>query len=138
MRYLGIDYGRRRLGLAVSDEDAILASPLPTYARRSETRDLKYLQRLVSERGVTGIVIGLPLNMNGSRGEMVEEVDGFAEQLERETGVTVDVFDERLTTQEAERVLVEADLSRKRRRKLRDSVAAVLILQGFLDRRRAS
>jgi putative Holliday junction resolvase len=135
MRILGIDYGRRRLGLAVSDEEGVLASPVSTYRRRSERQDLAYLVTLVAERGIGTIVVGLPLNMDGSLGGMAEEVAVFAERLKSLTNVPVVWFDERLTTQEAERVLVEADLSRKRRRPLRDALAATLILQGFLDRR---
>lgn len=133
MRILGIDYGRRRLGIALSDEGEILASPLLVYKSHGLERDLDFLIRLIAEREVERIVLGLPLNMDGSRGEMAEEVLSFAETLHEKSGLPVDTFDERLTTTEAERVLVQADLSRKRRKKLRDSLAAVLILQGYLE-----
>jgi putative Holliday junction resolvase len=136
MRVLGIDYGRRRIGLALSDEAGILASPLPTYVRgRSEDRDIGALKRLIERHGVSAIVVGLPLNMNGSRGEMAREAEAFADRIQQATGLPVESFDERLTTREAERVLLEADLPRRRRKELRDSLSAVLILQGHLARR---
>jgi putative Holliday junction resolvase len=136
MRILGIDYGRRRLGLALSDEEGILASPLPVHERRNEEEDLAFLSRLVSERKVARIVLGLPLNMDGSCGEMTKETLSFAETIRECTHLPVVTFDERLTSIEAERVLVQADLSRKRRKNLRDSLSAVLILQGYLESQR--
>ena len=139
MRVLGIDYGRRRIGLALSDEEGILASPLPTYVReRSEARDIAALSSLIDKHGVTAVVIGLPLNMNGSRGEMAREAEAFADRIRQETALPVEPFDERLTSSEAERVLLEADLPRHRRSELRDSLSAVLILQGHLDRQNSS
>ncbi len=136
MRALGIDYGRRRLGLAISDEGGILASPLPVYERRGEKEDLTFLSNLISERKAGRIVLGLPLNMDGSSGEMADEVIAFAAALREESGLPVFTFDERLTSIEAERVLVQANLSRKRRKGLRDSLSAVLILQGYLESQR--
>jgi len=135
MRILGIDYGRRRIGLALSDEGGILASPLPTYVRgRSRERDLVALTALIDQRGVTAVVVGLPLNLDGSRGEMAQEAEEFADRIQQKTGLPVEMFDERLTSREAERVLLEANLSRRRRKSLRDSLSAVLILQGHLNR----
>ena len=139
MRVLGIDYGRRRIGLALSDEEGILASPFPIYVRgRSEARDIAALTSLIDKHGVEAVVVGLPLNMNGSRGEMAREAAAFADRIRQETALPVELFDERLTSSEAERVLLEADLSRRRRKDLRDSLSAVLILQGHLDRRNSS
>lgn len=139
MRVLGIDYGRRRIGLALSDEAGVLASPLPTYVRgQSEARDIAALASLIDKHGVTAIVVGLPLNMDGSHGEMAREAEAFADRIRQETALPVGLFDERLTTTEAERVLLEADLPRRRRRELRDSLSAVLILQGHLDRQDSS
>jgi putative Holliday junction resolvase len=137
MRVLGIDYGRVRLGLALSDDDGVLASPLPARRRARLDQDLDSLADLVTERQVGQVVVGLPKNMNGSLGEMALEAATFARALEERLVVPVISFDERLTTREAERVLVEADLSRARRRTLRDSLAAVLILQAYLEARRA-
>lgn len=136
MRILGIDYGTRRLGLSLSDEDEILASPLPVRVRTTLTNDLGFLADLVRREMVSTIVLGLPLNMNGSCGEMARAVQDFADELRRVCNVPVVLFDERLTTSEAERVLVQADISRKKRRNLRDGLAAVLILQGYLDSQR--
>ena len=137
MRLLGIDYGRKRLGLALSDEGGILASPLPARIRsRSETDDIAFLKDLTRERGVERIVVGLPLNMDGSSGEMAEEALRFAALLEEEIGIPVATIDERLTSVEADRVLIEGGFSRQRRKGLRDSLAAVLILQAYLDRLR--
>ena len=136
MRTLGIDYGRKRLGLALSDEDGILASPLSVYQRRDIDRDLAFLADLVVEKGVRRIILGLPRNMDGSLGEMAQEVLAFVAVLKEKTDLPVDTFDERLTSAEAERVLIQADLSRRRRKNLRDSLAAVLILQGYLESRK--
>jgi len=137
MRILGIDYGTRRLGLAVSDEDEIVVSPLPILHRsRSSNRDLMALRALIREREIASIVVGLPLNMDGSHGEMARNAEAFANELRKRTRLPVMCYDERRTTQEAERVLLEADLPRKHRKELRDSVAATFILQAYLDEHR--
>jgi len=133
MRILGIDYGHKRLGLALSDEGETLASPLPVYQRRDTKEDHAFLAQLVEEKEVGQIVVGLPRNMDGSLGEMVQKVLAFVDALKEKTHLTVDTFDERLSSAEAERVLIQADLSRKRRKTLKDSLAAVLILQGYLE-----
>ncbi len=139
MRVLGIDYGRRRIGLALSDEEGILASPLPTYVRgRSEERDIARLATLIARHGATAVAVGLPLNMDGSRGEMARAAEAFADRIQKKTALPVELFDERLTSSEAERVLLEANLPRRRRKELRDSLSAVLILQGHLDRLNSS
>jgi len=134
MRTLGIDYGRKRLGLALSDENGILASPLSVYQRRDLEGDLSSLDRLVKEKGAGNIIIGLPLNMDGSKGKMAMEVLSFSDRLSKKLELPVFTFDERYTSLEAERVLQEASLSRKQRKTARDSLAAVLILQGWLDK----
>ena len=133
MRILGIDYGHKRLGLALSDEGETLASPLPVYQRRDTKEDHAFLAQLVEEKEVGQIVVGLPRNMDGSLGEMAKEVLTFVETLKKKTHLPIDTFDERLSSAEAERVLIQANLSRKRRKTLRDSLAAVLILQGYLE-----
>jgi len=133
MRILGIDYGKKRLGLALSDEEETLASPLSVYQRRDLDRDLAFIAHLVDEKNVGRVVVGLPRNMDGTLGEMAQEVLAFVETLKKKTDLPIDTFDERLSTAEAERVLIQADLSRKRRKTLRDSLAAVLILQGYLE-----
>ena len=136
MRILGIDYGRKRIGLAISDETETLASPLPVHRRqRTLNHDLWTLKRLIASQGISRFVIGLPLNMDGSQGEMAEEALTFAAQLSQLTELPFDPVDERRTSAEAERVLIQGDVSRKKRRELRDGLAAVLILQSYLDRR---
>ena len=133
MRVLGIDYGQKRLGLALSDEEGILASPLDPYSRRILDEDLDFLAALAKEKQVRQIVVGLPRNMNGSLGEMAKEVLAFVATLKEKIHIPAVTFDERLSSTEAERVLIQADLSRKRRKTLRDGLAAVLILQGYLE-----
>lgn len=134
MRILGIDYGRRRIGLAVSDEAEFLARPLDPYQRTHSLRkDLEYLARLAREFETATIVVGLPLNMDGSKGEMAVEVEEFVSQLQELVKIDIIVSDERLTSAEAERVLLEGDVKRKDRKRLRDGLAATLILQGYLD-----
>jgi putative holliday junction resolvase len=136
MRVLGIDYGRRRIGLAISDEAQFLARPLePFYRTHSLAKDLASITRLARDLGAGTVVVGLPLNMDGSKGEMALEVEAFVTRLNESSGFDVLVFDERLTSSEAERVLLEGDVKRKDRKRLRDGLAATLILQGFLDSR---
>ena len=137
MRILGIDYGSRRLGLALSDPLGITAQPLDTLERRSLAQDLARLSGIAAEREVTLVVIGLPTNLDGSPGALWEEAEGFRVRLEKELDLPVEGRDERLTTAEAERLLVEADLSRRRRRQVIDKMAATLILQSYLDARRS-
>ena len=135
MRVLGIDYGRQRLGLALSDEGAVLASPLPLHTRRRDPdADLRDLTKLFERKQVSRAVVGLPLHMDGSAGEMAAEASAFAGRLSAATGVPVDLLDERLTTVEADRVLREGNVPRARRGALRDGLAAVQILQCYLDR----
>jgi len=136
MRALGIDYGRVRLGLALSDPDGILASPLPTLPRsRRASDDFHRIAGLAREHGVARIVVGLPLLMDGTSGTMATEAKAFADQVARRTRLPVDLFDERLTSSEAERAMLEGNLSRERRKELRDGLAAVLILQAYLETR---
>jgi len=138
VRILGIDYGSRRLGLALSDPLGITAQPLATLERRSVREDLTRLSGIAAEREVTQAVIGLPTNLDGSPGALWKEAEGFRARLEKELDLPVDGWDERLTTVEAERLLVSADLSRRRRRQVIDKMAATLILQSYLDARRSS
>jgi putative Holliday junction resolvase len=133
MRILGIDYGRVRLGLALSDPDGILASPLPTLPRsRRASDDFHRIAGLAREHGVARIVVGLPLLMDGTSGTMANEAKTFADQVALHSRLPVDLFDERLTSSEAERAMLEGDLSRERRKELRDGLAAVLVLQAYL------
>jgi putative pre-16S rRNA nuclease len=133
-RIIGIDYGSVRMGLAMSDETRTIAGGLEVYRRRGEAQDIAHLAAIVVQHAAELVVLGLPYNMDGSLGPKAEEVLRFKSALERAIPCPVVTIDERLTTVEAERVLLEGDLSRAKRRDLRDQVAAVLILQHYLDR----
>ena len=134
-RILAVDLGERRIGLALSDPQGLLASSRRVYLRRNIDEDLEYLRRLGEEEGIGEVVLGLPENMDGSLGEQAERALEFKRLLEERLGLPVALLDERLTTAEAERVLIEADLSRRKRKRLRDGLAAALILQAYLDQR---
>jgi len=132
-RIIGIDYGQRRVGIALSDPLGITAQP-KAQVDRSEA--LSRIARLVAEEAVVEVVVGLPLSMDGTESDITREVRVFVEQLEAALPVPVVVSDERLTTRLVERMLVEeADLSRAKRKKNRDKLAAVIILQGYLNAR---
>ncbi|MFN3476960.1 MAG: Holliday junction resolvase RuvX [Candidatus Methylomirabilales bacterium] len=134
-RVLGIDLGERRIGLALSDELGFTAQGLPTLSRLSFEEDLAALGEIIRRYEVQEVVIGCPRNMDGTFGEEAEKASAFARELERALGVRTVLWDERLTTKAAERLLLEASLRRRKRRQVVDQVAAVLILQGFLDAR---
>ena len=131
MRILGIDYGEKRLGLAVSDESGWLALPLKTIIRNGQ--ELKEISEIVKNRAVKKIVLGLPLKMDGSPSKMVQQVKMFGEQLTEVTNVPVDYSDERLTTKEVERRLIEFDFSRNKRQKIQDQLSACVLLQTYLE-----
>ncbi len=131
---LGIDVGAKTLGLAISDDSASVALPLRTVTRRGLRRDLDALAEVVETRGVRRAVVGWPLNLDGSPGAMDEEAEVVRAKLAERCGIVVDRYDERMSTVAAERVLIEADVSRKRRKKVVDKLAATLILQSYLDR----
>jgi len=137
MRILGIDYGDRRVGLAVSDEGGLIASGLPTFQRKSTDGPLiDHVRRLVEQYEVERIVVGLPLNMDGSIGPRARLTTEFANRLRNVLGLDVVTWDERLTSEQADRLMLDADLSRARRKKKRDAIAAHLILQSYLDAKR--
>ena len=135
MRILGLDYGENRIGVAVSDELGFTAQGLETYTRRGRRADLNYLAAKAGSYGVELIVVGLPLNMNGSRGPAVEAAEGFGRALSQRAGLPVAFVDERLTTTAAERELKSLDMSRRRRKMVIDRTAAAFILQVYLDRK---
>jgi putative Holliday junction resolvase len=134
-RILGIDPGSKTLGVAVSDELHLTAHALPNIPARPAFKALEALKKLVLDYTIREIVVGLPMNMDGSIGPSAEAAQRFARSLEAFLPGGVRMIDERLTTVQAERALLGADLTRARRRGLRDRVAAVLILQGYLDSR---
>ncbi len=133
-RYLGIDFGTKRIGVAVSDELGLTAQPLPTLEPSTDEAAVRAIRGLMDQYGVLEIVMGLPKNMNGTLGPSAERALAFARRLEESVPVKVTMWDERLTSMAAERLLIEADLSRAKRKRHVDQMAAALILQGFLDR----
>ena len=135
MRIMALDIGDRTIGVACSDEGLILASPVETIQRRGQKADSIRVDTLVKERGVSRVIAGLPLTLRGDAGPQSVKVKEFVETLRRRLKVPVEMWDERLTTREAERILVAADMSRARRKQVIDQMAAVLILQTFLDAR---
>lgn len=133
-RVLALDLGRRRIGLAISDPLGITAQGLPTLERRNKRADLEALRRLASEYNVELILVGHPLHMSGRAGVQAESAAAFGEELRRRLGHDVLLWDERLTTAEAQRVLRESGVSLAKRTAAIDRLAAVLLLQNYLDR----
>lgn len=133
MRTMGLDVGEKRIGIAVSDPMGWTAQSHSVLNRKQNTADLKYLEQLRQELGVEKIIIGYPRNMNGTIGPKALEIEEFAEQLRQYTKVAIEFWDERLSTRSAERILLEADISRSKRKKIIDKLAAAHILQGYLD-----
>jgi putative holliday junction resolvase len=129
MRILGIDHGTRRIGLALSDELGFTAQPLPFVDADKPQR----IAEIVRTRGVTKIVVGLPRNMDGSYGPSADAARHLVEQLKALVSVSIETWDERLTTSQANRVLIEGNVSRARRKEKIDSMAAQLLLQSYLD-----
>ena len=140
---LGVDYGRARIGLAIASQSARLAMPLATLERINRNEDMRRLRELVREHGVKQVVVGLPLLLDGTRGEMAEEAERFAQRVRKQIGVPIEMQDERLTSWEAERLLEEEfgkkyrdEAEKKKRTAIEttsvDSVAATVILREFL------
>jgi len=146
LRILALDYGRARIGLAIGNTEAGLAQPLGTLDRINRNEDMRRLRELVREHGVQQIVVGLPLRLDGTRGDMAEEASHFGQRVHKQMGLPVEMVDERLTSWEAERLLEEQQgrtihaASSKQRKKENpklgvDAMAAALILKEYLDRR---
>ncbi len=136
MRILGLDYGSKTVGVAVSDPLGLTAQGVETIWRKQENKlrqTLARIEELISEYQVERIVLGYPKNMNNTIGERAEKSLEFQQMLERRTGLPVIMWDERLTTVEAERTLMEASVRRENRKQYMDKLAAVFILQGYLD-----
>jgi len=137
MRILGLDIGRKRIGVALSDELGITAQGLKTIERTSEDQSLKEIKGIVTEFNIKEIIAGLPLNMNGTKGPGTDEVVKFTDKLKEMIDRPVKMWDERLTTMEAERLLISSDISRKKRKGKKDRIAAQLILQSYLSYRKS-
>lgn len=136
MRVLGLDYGTKTVGVAVSDALMITAQPVETITRKSANKlrqTLARIEAIVEEYEVEKLVLGYPKNMNNTIGERAEACEAFKEDLERRTGLPVILWDERMTTVESERVLMAGGVRRENRKAVIDQMAAVLILQGYLD-----
>jgi putative Holliday junction resolvase len=136
MRILGIDLGDKRIGLALSDPMGWTAQGLDVIAGAGGTsNDIKRIREVVARHEVEKVIVGLPRNMDGSDGPRAEKARSFAQRLSKSLGLPVELWDERLTTVEAQKRLIEVDMSRARRRQVIDQAAAVLILQNYLDAR---
>ena len=136
MRFLGLDIGEKTIGVAVSDELGWTAQGLTTIQRTSIRKDIEEVLRLAETYNVKGIVVGMPLRFDGSASQQTYLVHNFIERLTRDTDTPVHTWDERLSTVAVERVLIDADMSRKRRKKVVDKLAAAYILQGYLESQR--
>ena len=135
-RIMGLDVGDKTIGVAVSDLMGLTAQGVKTIKRVGKKKDIEALKEIIKERQVNKIVSGLPKNMNGTLGPPGEKVIKFCELLEEETGIKIEYWDERLSTVAAERTLIQGNVRRENRKGVIDMVAAVIILQGYLDRQR--
>jgi len=134
-RILALDMGSKRIGLAVTDPLGITAQGIQTMQRKNKRGDLRQLSRLVAEYEIKEIVVGLPLHMSGDASQKSQEASDFAGELRQEFGIPVHLWDERLTSTQANRLLRETDMSIQQRRQAVDKLAATLVLQSFLEAR---
>ncbi|MBN1823796.1 MAG: Holliday junction resolvase RuvX [Endomicrobiales bacterium] len=133
-RFMGIDYGSKRIGIAVSDILGVTAAPLVVVEKTGRDEDVKKIADIIMEKTVGTVVFGLPYNMDGTDGSLVPEIRSFAAKIGELSKAEIKFVDERLTTLQAERMLVEeADVSREKRKQVRDKISASIILQSFLD-----
>jgi putative holliday junction resolvase len=135
-RILGLDVGARRIGIAISDPLGITAQGLETLHRGNKKHDLHYFYKLIRDYDVKEIVVGLPLRMSGAEGTQAQKIQAFADDLRKQFKLPVHLWDERLTSAEANRLLRETDLSIEKRGQAVDRMAAILILQSWMDSRR--
>jgi putative Holliday junction resolvase len=137
-RLLGLDYGTRRVGLAVSDDDQRLAVPLETYTRRTRDQDARHLNTVIGDYRIIALVVGLPLHMGGEEGQKAAEARRFGAWAREVAGLPIAFWDERLSTALADEHLASANLNPKKRKLLRDKIAAQIMLQSYLDSREQS
>ncbi len=133
-RIAGIDYGHVRIGIAISDPDRTIASPLENYDSRGRDQDARRFRRLVDEEGIVLFVVGLPIHLDGRESEKSLEARAFGQWLGETTGIPVEFFDERFTSREAEQLLQAAELTKQRRKKRLDMLAAQIMLSAYLER----
>ena len=138
IRVLGLDVGDRRIGMAISDELGITAQGLTQLERRNRKADMAAIQEIIRTYAIRRIVVGMPWNMNGSYGPQATKTERFIQLLEQACHVPCIPWDERLTTQQSERLLIAANLRRHKRKAVRDKIAAQLILQNYLDYQRTT
>ncbi|MDD5424302.1 MAG: Holliday junction resolvase RuvX [Candidatus Omnitrophica bacterium] len=134
MRVLGLDFGEKRIGVAVSDPLGIIAQGVTVIERKNIEEDLKAINAIISEYGAESIVVGMPINMDGTKGKSADKVAEFVELLKASAGIPVATYDERLSTKESEKFLISSDVSRRKRKNVIDKVAAQLILESYLER----
>lgn len=134
MRILGLDVGSKTIGVAISDPLGWTAQGITTIRRTNKEKDIEEIKNLCNTYGVETIVVGLPKNMNGSIGEAGERVLALSELIGESTNIKIEMWDERLTTVAAHKAMLESDMSRGKRKKIVDKIAATYILQGYLDR----
>ncbi len=131
---MALDYGEVRIGIAMTDLLQTIASPFETYKRKDIEKDLNFLSELAKNNSVVKIVIGLPLNMDGSEGDRAKATREFGEKLKDRCGLEIEYIDERLTSVEAEEILIESGMRREKRKEVIDKIAASLILESYLNR----
>ncbi len=134
MRILAIDWGEKRIGLSISDPSGILVTPLPFIENKGKDVSLEKIKEIIEEYRVERIVMGIPKDINGELGKKAKNYKKIGEKIEKETGIPLDFFDERYTTQLAERILREHPKKKTKRKKLKDSLSASIILEGYLAR----
>ena len=134
-RILGLDFGSRRIGAAVSDPLGITAQPLSAIQRRGEIRDIEAIGTIIGEYSVGTVLLGLPLQLDGKEGPQAKRARIFGEKIREHLGVLVETWDERMTTVQAERHLIASGVRREKRKEIRDSLSAVFLLQSALDYR---
>lgn len=133
MRILALDVGEKNIGLAISDKLGLIAQGLPTLRHQTKDEDISAIANILKAHHITEVVVGIPINLDGSLGKKAQEVAVFLEDLKKKITLPIKVWDERFTSVQAEKVLLEAGLSRKKRKKKIDQLAARLILQNYLD-----
>ena len=134
MKKMALDFGDVRIGVATSDILGMFASGLETYVRKNQKQDIVHIASLIEQHKVDTVVIGLPINMDGSHGKRVEITKAFGEELKKHTTAKIVYEDERLSSVEAEDILISSNMRREKRKAVIDQLAAAIILQGYLDR----
>lgn len=133
MKIIALDVGKVRIGIAMSDSMGIIASPYENYTRKNISSDIAHIKNIIESNKVAKVIVGLPMNMDGSLNDQCRSVMGFADELKKKVDLPLEYADERFSSISAERVLLDADVRRKDRREVRDKIAASIILQGYLE-----